>query len=307
MRLEAFGNTCDDRNGTVLYASYSSTDVNTHGNPVTVKRVITSDYRISFPFIVGVLAHEYGHVMGLPELFDRSHSVGNDPMAANHSAGIGRWGTMAIGANGWNHIVRRGGNSARAVDGPNPLCAWSRIELGWITDSPTATDDRLDTVTGDIDLSIHDINSANGKVYKIEVSTDEYFLVVGVINVDEAGTVALTSAAPQVGTPLTATLSDPDGSITGAVWQWQRRVDDTADWVDISAEVAGASEVAEVSSCTPQRGDVGYQLQATMGYRNNHSPNKCAVSDPTAAVGQPVKELLIDPHSGITMRMYAAS
>ena len=176
---EAFGNTCDDRNGTVLDTgfSYRTGDTNSLGNPVTVERVITSDYRVSFPFIVGLLAHEYGHVMGLPELFDRSHSVGGDRTAANHSAGIGSWGTMAKGTNGWNHIVRRDGNSAAAVDGPNPMCAWSRIEMGWITDSPIAMEDRLDTVIEDTNLIIHDINSANGKVYKIEVSADEYFLI----------------------------------------------------------------------------------------------------------------------------------
>ena len=81
-------------------------------------------------------------------------------------------------------------------------------------------------------------------------------VTVRVKNIEEAGRVALTSAQPQVGTPLTATLSDPDGSITGAVWQWQRRVNATSDWADVPAGAEGASGVAELSSYTPQAGDV---------------------------------------------------
>ena len=94
---------------------------------------------------------------------------------------------------------------------------------------------------------------------------------VAVSNVDEAGTVALTSTKPQVGTPLTATLSDPDGSLTGAVWQWQRRASATADWADVPAGAEGASGVAEVSSYTPQAGDVGLRVQARVRYRDGHS------------------------------------
>ena len=37
-----------------------------------------------------------------------------------------------------------------------------------------------------------------------------------VTNVDEPGTVSLSSSAPQVGSPLTAALSDPDGGVSGA-------------------------------------------------------------------------------------------
>ena len=96
-------------------------------------------------------------------------------------------------------------------------------------------------------------------------------VTVWVVNVDEAGTVALTSTQPQVGTPLTATLSDPDGSLTGAVWQWQRRASSSTDWQDVSAGVEGASGVAEVSSYTPPAGDVGSRLQATVRYRDGHS------------------------------------
>ena len=89
-------------------------------------------------------------------------------------------------------------------------------------------------------------------------------VTVRVFNVEEAGRVALTSTQPQVGTPLTATLSDPDGSITGAVWQWQRRADDTAAWVAVAAGVAGTSGGAELSRYTPLADDVGYMLQATL-------------------------------------------
>ncbi len=94
---------------------------------------------------------------------------------------------------------------------------------------------------------------------------------ISVSNVDEAGTIELTSTKPQVGTPLSATLSDPDGSITGAVWQWQRRASSTADWADVPAGAEGASGVAELSSYTPQAGDVGLMLQATVRYRDGHS------------------------------------
>ena len=125
-------------------------------------------------------------------------------------------------------------------------------------------------------------------------------VTVRVLNVDEAGTVALTSAQPQVGTPLTATLSDPDGSITGAMWQWQRRVDDTADWVDVPAGVEGTSEGAELSSYTPLAGDVGFMLRATVRYRDGYSTKeKTAQSAVTeAVVGPPQAVAVVDGGAG---------
>jgi len=61
---------------------------------------------------VGAMPHEFGHALGLPDL---DH---NGP--ADDSAGIGRWGLMGWGAQGWHG------------DGPNPFCAWSLQQLGWI-------------------------------------------------------------------------------------------------------------------------------------------------------------------------------
>lgn len=58
----------------------------------------------------GVLAHEFGHLLGLPELYAPSHA---------HS-GIGTWGLMGEGT--W---VGRG-------DRPPHPCAWSKLRLGWV-------------------------------------------------------------------------------------------------------------------------------------------------------------------------------
>ena len=45
---------------------------------------------------------------------------------------------------------------------------------------------------------------------------------VTVTNVDEGGVVALSRTQPRVGVEVTASLTDPDGSISGLRWQWYR-------------------------------------------------------------------------------------
>ena len=70
---------------------------------------------------VGTMAHEYGHILGLPDLFDVSYlSLGDAAGPEEDSAGIGNWGLMGWGASGWN-----------GDDGPTALSAWSRVRLGW--------------------------------------------------------------------------------------------------------------------------------------------------------------------------------
>ena len=73
--------------------------------------------RVANPALtIASMAHEFGHSLGLPDLYDRNYEE-----LADDSAGIGRWGLMGWGAQGWN-----------GDDGPNPMCAWSREQLGWI-------------------------------------------------------------------------------------------------------------------------------------------------------------------------------
>ncbi|MCE2449741.1 MAG: hypothetical protein J4F35_15585, partial [Candidatus Latescibacteria bacterium] len=127
----------------------------------------------SFPFMVGVLAHEYGHLMGLPELYDTTPLDYNgdgeidDEDYPYHSVGIGRWGVMGRGPLGWLHKLP----DSITFDGPTSMSAWSRMYVEWITPETVEKD-----LLGD---QIHDINSSEGKVLRVPVlgSDKEYFLV----------------------------------------------------------------------------------------------------------------------------------
>ena len=118
-------------------------------------------HRTTFPRMVGFLAHEYGHLMGLHELYDRSHQHMRDNLES-HSAGIGRWGVMGLGNDGWKR--------SRA-DGPNPLSAFARMQVGWL---------RPQTITAaQKDISLPDVHAGRTNAYRIPISgrTKEYFLV----------------------------------------------------------------------------------------------------------------------------------
>ena len=113
---------------------------------------------------VGIMAHEFGHVLGLPDLYDTNlaEAVATlDP--EDDSAGIGYWGLMAHGARGWHD-----------AGGPNPFCAWSLAQLGWIGEN---NDDLVELRESVDDLLFEDVN-AGGKVYRIDtpVSREHYLL-----------------------------------------------------------------------------------------------------------------------------------
>ena len=102
-------------------------------------------------------------------------------------------------------------------------------------------------------------------------------VTVTVTNVDEAGTVSLTSFYPQVGTELTATLSDPDGTTSGVTWKWESTSDrDLNDWAAISG--------ADAKAYTPVDGDLGKYLRVTASYTDPEGPGKSAHSETTDPV-----------------------
>ena len=88
---------------------------------------------------------------------------------------------------------------------------------------------------------------------------------VMVRNVDEMGTLVLSSTTPSVDAELTATLTDLDGMVSGETWQWARSMDGTS-FMDIPG--------ATMDTYSPVATDEGYYLRATVMYTDGHGSGK---------------------------------
>jgi M6 family metalloprotease-like protein len=104
----------------MLSGSYITND-SLNGKPV----IIDGDYTIQpelsgssntsgSPKPIGVFTHEFGHIFGLPDLYDTDNS----------SAGLGNWCLMAGGS--------YGGDGAHEAT-PAHMSAWCKEKLGWVT------------------------------------------------------------------------------------------------------------------------------------------------------------------------------
>ncbi len=94
---------------------------------------------------------------------------------------------------------------------------------------------------------------------------------------DRPGMVSFSMDMPKVGAALTATLSDPNGGVTGTTWQWSRS--DTMDGT--YTNIANAAS----ASYTPVDDDVDKYLKATASYRDTHRPGRMAEAKTANAVG----------------------
>ena len=89
---------------------------------------------------------------------------------------------------------------------------------------------------------------------------------VTVTNMEEAGTVTLNKVQPRVGIAVTASLSDPDDSISKLTWQWS----------DGSDDIEGATS----DTYTPKGGDdgdIGDMLTAMASYTDGEGSGKTAM------------------------------
>ncbi len=108
---------------------YSTNDNNSQGIQVKIDNyIIQPAVNLDSSLIsIGVFCHEFGHALGLPDLYDTDNSNGA-------SEGIGEWGLM--GAGNWN-----------TPKSPSHFCAWSKEILGWLSPVLLEEDIDLQTIT----------------------------------------------------------------------------------------------------------------------------------------------------------------
>ena len=118
--------------------------------------------------------------------------------------------------------------------------------------------------TYEVTVSASD-SSSNRGVMEVEVK---------VANVDEPGTVTLDRVQPRVGIPVTASLTDIDGAVSGVTWQWSI---DGATGTE-SPTQSGEIDGAESNTYTPKAADVGGTLTATASYTDPQDEMKEAAA-----------------------------
>lgn len=102
-------------------SAYTTNDTRTGGGFIEVYRYTIQgaeqgDGTLDVIRPIGVFCHEFGHILGLPDLYDLDYS----------SFGIGIWCLMAYGT--WGAQF-----SYETEDTPVHMSAWCKIQLGWLT------------------------------------------------------------------------------------------------------------------------------------------------------------------------------
>ncbi len=101
---------------------------------------------------------------------------------------------------------------------------------------------------------------------RISASADAMLMVsIMLTNEEEFGALTLSPEQTQVGTQLTATLTDPDGGISGQSWSWERS-QNGSDW----SPIANAAE----GRYTPVQADLNHYLRVTVQYSDGHGSGK---------------------------------
>ena len=185
-----------------------------------------------------------------------------------------------------------------------------------LTATDPDTDDLLTYQLGGPDADHFEIVASSGQLqtkaaldfesrsrYEITVTATDAFnasvsisVAVTVTNEDETGTVILSSpptevspssTQPQVGTPFAATLTDPDGTVSGVTWQWQRAPNETSPGVAIDR--------ATSSTYTPTDDDENMFLRAQASYTDPQGPGKTADAVSKSVDAAPPFKLSVAP------------
>ena len=266
----------------VTWMWHRSTDQNNWGNPIS--GATSASYTV-------VVADEDNYLRATATYTDAVFGSGKTAQAVSNQVPNLNWPPMFEIAPPTFSVPE---NSAAGVEIGTPV---------------TAADQEMDPLTyslDDTDGASFDIESSRGQIetkapldyetkdsYSVtvtardrpvddpEVQSDTITVTINVTNEDDPGELTLSSVQPQVDTLLEATLTDPDGSVSGETWTWEKSTTRTNGWSTISGEMS--------ASYTPVAGDVGNYLRVKVTYTDGHGSGKMAhvVSDLVVRVEPP--------------------
>ncbi len=235
--------------------------------------------------------------------FDRDGALVSQVIVAELDGRYGRLRTPMMGPDGALYVTTSNGggndqilriaeNQAPAFPaGPRPERSVAEnsgpgVNIGEPVEATDADGDELSYMLGGADAESFEIAADSGQLltrgaldyerrssYRVTVTAADTSgksavtdVTIRIINEDEDGALTFSSRQPQVGTPLTATLSDPDGSTRSIGWLWERRVSGGSIWSPIVGAVSG--------SYAPGDGDLGSDLRVTTSYTDGQGPGK---------------------------------
>ena len=223
----------EDENGDILTYTLSGTDADSFSIDRATGQLMTK----------GALDHETSD--GTLMVTVRATDPAGVPQAQMPDVDNSDEITVTITVTNVNEPPAVTGDAAVTFQGEEGAIADGAGRLHWLTDPETTrgTNDITWSVAGDdgSKFSIDDgaltfkakpdfeapTDANKNNVYEVTVraadsdgNRGEMAVKVTVENEDEDGVVTLSRTLIRVGVPVTASLSDPDGSISGLTWQW---------------------------------------------------------------------------------------
>ena len=142
---------------------FVSSDIGASGQPIQANDYIVQaaercDGRVQTAVVI---AHEFGHALGLPDLYDNVE--GRQPSQRNWV--VGCWSIMAAGQWGCGPALAAG-----RWDRPSHFGPWEKAQLGWLPDLVTA---------GDVlnqEFTLRPVESS-GEVLRVNLTATEHLLI----------------------------------------------------------------------------------------------------------------------------------
>ena len=144
---------------------------------------------------------------------------------------------------------------------------------GSITVKTGAIPDHETKASYAITIAVTDSEDAMGVAETGTPTTDDTVAVtINVTDIEETGAVTLSPQTPLVDTESTATVTDPDGSVSAVTWQWSKSDTANGTFTNITGETNAAY--------TPASADLSKYLKATASYTDRRGSGKSAESAP---------------------------